>query len=136
MLRNKTAEQDIRHYLATHGYYGRSARFDELELHAVGRPGWVQVFRFTVEARKQSGEWDRLLGALRDDQRSKSLKVFLSRSPFEQRQRLEMWSAGLIVAKGKRGKSTSDGTILWGQLAIVVGGIVTVLTVLSLLMGS
>ena len=43
---NKSAEKDIRDWLAENGYLGKSAKFGEIELHAIKRPGWRQIFRF------------------------------------------------------------------------------------------
>ena len=72
LIGNKVLEHDLRAWLDAHGHYGRSAEFEELELTAVQRPGWVQVFRFRVRAKnKTSGEWEELRGLARDDERAK-----------------------------------------------------------------
>jgi hypothetical protein len=61
LLANKTAERDIRAYLSQSGFSGRTARFEELELAAIERPGWVQVFRFRVRARRSEHVIERIL---------------------------------------------------------------------------
>ena len=133
MIRNRTAEQDIRNELSSQGYYGESARFDELELHAVGRPGWVQVFRFSVEVKHQDGSWQSLFGLLCDDERTQSTKIHLT-SSFQSRERmLAEWSEDLIVAKPRRSDSNASQDGFWRQLAIVVLLVVVALGLLSLI---
>jgi hypothetical protein len=61
LLANKTAERDIRAYLSQSGFSGRTARFEELELAAIERPGWVQIFRFRVRARRSEHVIERIL---------------------------------------------------------------------------
>ena len=48
---NRVTEKDIRDWLDSNQYLGSTATITDLELHAIRRPGWVQVFRFEVEAR-------------------------------------------------------------------------------------
>ena len=72
LVGNKFIERDLRDWLDEHDHYGRSAEVEELELAAVQRPGWVQVFRFRVKAKhKASAEWRELRGLIRDDERAK-----------------------------------------------------------------
>jgi hypothetical protein len=49
VIRSRSAEKDIRDWLSENGYSGNSARFAEVELHAIMRPGWLQVFRFELK---------------------------------------------------------------------------------------
>jgi|GEM_PF-779552 len=75
LIRNGVTEKDLRNYLSANGYAGRSARVMRLELTAVERPGWVQVFDFHVYAKEQSGGWRELHGVIRADERSNQFEV-------------------------------------------------------------
>lgn len=77
LISNRATEKDLRDYLDQQGYYGRSARFLSLELAAIERPGWVQVFEFQVEAKQKDGEWEELFGVCRSDERRDLLEVQL-----------------------------------------------------------
>ena len=48
-IKNGSTERAIRRWLDKNGFYGSSAKFDHVELHAIKRPGWLQVFRFAGE---------------------------------------------------------------------------------------
>ncbi len=48
IIANKCTEKDLRDYLSQNGYFGRSAKFLKLDLAAIERPGWVQVYKFHV----------------------------------------------------------------------------------------
>ncbi|MDG2013820.1 MAG: hypothetical protein P8J33_09960 [Pirellulaceae bacterium] len=102
LLRNGTAEHDVRDWLNNNGYYGRSAKFGELELHAIKRPGWLQVFRFSVAAKTTSDEWHDLYGVLRDDERYRRLDIEVSTDLTIRDERLAEWSTGLIVRRRSR----------------------------------
>ncbi len=58
---------------------GRSADVLQLDLKAIERPGWVQVFEFRVHAKKQDdegdGTWELLRGVVRSDERSNPFDV-------------------------------------------------------------
>lgn len=98
LLRHGSAEKDIRDYLTENGYYGRSARFDELELHGIERPGWLQVFRFSVRvkpAKPGSDQWLLLFGAMRDDERFRHCVIECSESRRQRDELLDRWSVGL-----------------------------------------
>lgn len=78
LIRNGVTEKDLRDYLTAEGYYGRSAEILSLELKAVERPGWVQVFEFHVHAKqqdKEGGNWEQLRGVVRTDERSNLFDV-------------------------------------------------------------
>ena len=99
LIRNGTAERDIRDWLARNGYYGRSARFEEVELHAIQRPGWLQVFRFSVTAKTTDDQWQDLFGVLRDDERYSRLDIEVFQAERDRNEVLADWSAGLIVRR-------------------------------------
>lgn len=91
---NRVTEKDLREWLSNQGWDSRSAKIDALELHAVRRPGWEQVFRFSARALKETCEeaensdsddydsseangsdtWQTLWGAIHDDERFKANK--------------------------------------------------------------
>jgi hypothetical protein len=53
---NRVTEKDIRNWLDENGFFGNSAQLHDLELHALKRPGWLQVFRFDVLAKRREDE--------------------------------------------------------------------------------
>ena len=98
LVQNRTAEKDIRDWLTKRGYSGNSAKFGEVELHAIGRPGWVQVFRFdvtTMIVAEQNRE--HLFGAMRDDERYGPPKIVVFKHASERDEQLASWSENLIV---------------------------------------
>jgi hypothetical protein len=102
-ITNRVAEHDIRHYLTAQGYGGRGARFHALDLFAIERPGWVQVFTFSVRAVDHDGRACELWGVLRDDER-RGLKIELADTDEERDRIANDWSRGLITARrGARG---------------------------------
>lgn len=98
----------LRARLKAGGYYGDSARFSNIRLVAIQRPGWVQVFSFTATAKAVSSDHEQdaaletLMGLVRQDERRNKTDVeFFSDS--EQRRRLfREWSADLITLRGER----------------------------------
>lgn len=97
LIGNRVIEKDLREHLQSQGYWGRSAEFHSLELAAIGRPGWLQVFRFDVRAKNQSTEaWSEIYGVCRDDERYEQLDVVLCESAPERDVQLQQWSEGLI----------------------------------------
>ena len=96
MLKNRSAEKDIRDHLTNSGYFGRSAFFEEIELHAVQRPGWLQIIRFSVRAKPTTAD-DRVLlfGVMKDDERFKICEIHCFRNSSQRSALLEKWSAGL-----------------------------------------
>ena len=124
VLRNRVTEKDVRAWMDQNGFYGNSADINHLELHAIERPGWVQVFSF--EARAKSREeseqpWQELYGVVKDDERrrgSNKTKVALFGSIDQQTERLEQWSQGLIAKKVEGDQSSTTMVLL------MVGGVV------------
>ena len=101
---NKVTEAEIRRWLIEQGYGARAAHFDEVELVAIERPGWVQVFRFQLTARTPDDRRVPLYGAVRDDGRQ-GATFRVSESAAERDAWLAEWSAGLI-APGARARPT------------------------------
>ena len=102
MFQNRTTERDLRDWLSGHGYYGSSTQFDEIELHAIQRPGWLQVFRFSVSAKTEQDQWHELFGVVRDDERYRRLDVEIFQLEADRDEILTEWSTGLIVRRRRR----------------------------------
>ena len=118
LIGNKTAEKDIRDWLSTNGWYGNSAEFTELELHAIKRPGWLQVFRFSCNVKSRSDTRTVLHGVMRDDERFKRTEINAFESLNAQRRLLNQWSEGLIVT---RSQGSADKTQAYTQAMILIG---------------
>ena len=94
---NEVTEKDIRDHLTANGYYGRSAEIRGLNLVAVQRPGWLQVFSFNLRARDVVGDWRELFGTCRDDESAGTLEVFLAPTPSQRDAQVAEWSEDLIT---------------------------------------
>ena len=96
LIANKVAEKDIRTWLSDHGFSGQSAKFGEIELHAIQSPGWLQVFRFDAEVKRQHDQsTQRIFGAMRDDERYNRTEICVFTSFSERAGCLNSWSEGL-----------------------------------------
>ena len=133
MIGNKTAEKDIRDFLSSNGYYGNSAKFIELEIHAIKRPGWLQVFRFTVEAKSVDDQWVTLFGAMKDDERFKLNEIQLFQNFNRRGHQLSTWSEGLLKPKnGSENRAAISSAAYIKEAVILVLVIGAVLLILSL----
>ena len=101
LLSNRVTEKDIRDWLDRSGYYGRSARFDYVELHAIQRPGWLQIFRFACQAKTTDDQWEYLFGIVRDDERYNKTDIEVFATDQQRSELLDEWSAGLIVRRSR-----------------------------------
>lgn len=115
LIGNRVTERDIREQLKTAGFAGDVARFREVELHAIRRPGWKQLFRFECHVLNPSGDVVQLFGAVLDDERTQS-EFWWSNDRAEQQEKLRGWSAGMIVCQ-----PTPRHTVHWMLLAIFAG---------------
>ena len=135
IIGNKVAEKDIREFLNKHGYFGRSARFEELELHAIQRPGWLQVFRFCVQAKTIDDEWLTLYGAMKDDERFKMLEIELFDNINRRDHLLVSWSEGLMQPRFANGAIEQTGNLQYFRelfvFAAILGAILGVLALLG-----
>lgn len=139
---NRVTEKDVRLWLDEQGWAGRSAKIDQLDLHAIKSPGWIQVFRFIATVRpaiKPDADEDQLdsppetephsteaqtfFGAVRDDERQKGsqTKIWMFEGQDAQAEKLSELSEGLITL---RAGETSTGFLL--AVGIFVGLIATV----------
>lgn len=69
LIGNKASEKDIRDWLSQNGFNGKTAQFKEIELHAIQRPGWLQIFRFEFVAFSTEDHKVNLYGAMHSDER-------------------------------------------------------------------
>jgi len=127
IIGNRVAERDIRDWLNEHGYIGNSAQIEDLELHAISRPGWIQVFRFRASVKQRSSESDpeisaerrEYFGVSRDDERKttgRKTEVILLSNAEQQREQLVIWSADLIVRS-----SANSLAIFWFVIVVLLG---------------
>ncbi len=98
-------ERAIRAELRRQGYAVRASLIRDVRLAAIQRPGWLQVFRFRVEAvlneenpgpRPEDRREVLLHGLSRDDGRESRIEVLLTEDQAEWRSRLDEWSEGMI----------------------------------------
>lgn len=129
LIGNKVAEKDLRTWLQANGYFGRSAEVRELELVAVRRPGWEQVFRFRVRAKRQDeSSWDELSGLFRDDERKSRFEGRLTFSDADYAVAFAEWTEGMIVRE-RRSRGTIEISLI--VLAAVILGLVALVAVLK-----
>ena len=129
LIGNKVVERDLRDWLDAHDHYGRSAELEELELAAVRRPGWEQVFRFKVKAKnKVTGEWDDLRGLVRDDERAKTkaqkTEFRLTPDDATHDALFADWSDGLIRPRTRAEKDAGRGGLLATLAAAALAALV------------
>ena len=144
---NRVTEKDVRLWLDDQGWAGRAAKFEQLELHAIKSPGWVQVFRFVASVKpavrpdedddyaepspysQPARESDRqtFYGAVRDDEREKGVqtKVWMFDNQDAQAEKLSELSEGLITL---RNGETSTGFFV--AVGIFAGLIMIVIALL------
>ncbi len=151
IFKNRVTEKDIRNWLDRNGFFGRAAEINDLELHAIKRPGWRQIFRFTVKAkpvkakpnsgselidstspnRQGSRQSDREVryGVVLDDQRKRTeaqqTQIFIFESIDERDEVLDDLSVDMLTC------STGQN----GDL-IVLAVVVVIFVVVALLLGS
>jgi len=72
LIRNPNSEREIRAWLNGNGYYGNSAQLANVELFAIERPGWKQVFEFEAKAKdRDSDQWSDHWGTVFNDHDSR-----------------------------------------------------------------
>ena len=101
LVSNRVTERDIRDWLDRSGFHGNSARFQYVELHAIQRPGWLQVFRFACEAKTTGDQWRTLFGVVRDDERYRRTEIEIFDTEVQRQVLLDEWSDGLIVRRSR-----------------------------------
>ena len=133
---NRVTEKDIRDWLDENGFVGRTAKIRELELHAIKRPGWVQVFEFYLSARLRPSEsetttiqefdsssdtdWIERFGVVLDDERNRTqelrTQIWLFENQSDQQNKLEEVSEGMLV----RNSPTNMLPLLWIAITAII----------------
>ena len=101
-IRNKSAEKDIRDWLSQNGFCGKSATFSEIELHAIQRPGWLQIFRFQLKVSTAERRYIQLFGGMHSDERFGTPRIAVYEDIAERDAQLAEWSEGLITQRRHR----------------------------------
>ncbi len=102
LIGNKSAEKDIRDWLISNGHFRKSAKFAEIELHAIKRPGWLQIFRFHFMSVTAENESLQLFGAMRSDERYGKPNIVIHEDVATRDAQLAEWSEGLITQRRRR----------------------------------
>ena len=111
---DRDMEIAIRRHLSEQGFFGATAKLQNVRLIAVQRPGWLQVYRFEVVARVRpddvsedrpdpEAEYRQLHGLVKDDIRYKVQTVRTFRTESERRELFAVWSEDLICLRGAQG---------------------------------
>lgn len=111
---DRDMEVAIRKHMTESGFYGQSAKIQNVRLIAVQRPGWLQVYRFEAMVRmKPKGEdlenpqadpqYRHVSGLVKDDIRFRVQTVRTFNSERDRRACFAEWSEGLICLRGAQG---------------------------------
>lgn len=115
-LRYRSTEKDMLDYLWSQGFDQSSTRLNNVELVEIKRPGWIQVFTFTVSTFSDEVRTT-LFGVLRDDQRATS-EFFLLETKTEQRQVVERLCDGLSTRNRRPASNIIRGVLITFGLLI------------------
>ncbi len=118
---NKGTEKDLRSYFDSQGYFGRTMKVQSLKLKAVERPGWIQLFEFQVEAKRVEGDWEKLFGICRTDERSDLFEVTLADNQHQSKDDFRRQSEGLITHETVRTQSPFLGLLFVMVVVSVLG---------------
>lgn len=111
---DRDMEIAIRKHMTDTGFYGQSAKIQNVRLIAVQRPGWLQVYRFEAMVRmKPQGveaedsqsqpQYRHVSGLVKDDIRFRVQTVRTFNSERDRRACFADWSEGLICLRGAQG---------------------------------
>ena len=127
---NRVTEKDIRDWLDANGFVGTTARINDLELYAIERPGWVQVFEFQArlkaagqdrgfEAEVEPG-WIERFGVVLDDERKRTdslrTQVWIFEDKQAQQAKLESVSDGMLL----RNSGANLTLLLWIAITAIL----------------
>lgn len=101
-VRNRVTERDIRDWLTRHGFAGDSATLVEVELHAIKRPGWQQIFRFSGSAIDAGEKRVALFGIVEDDERYRKTEITLYENARDRAVALRRVSEGYSLRRQDR----------------------------------
>ncbi|MBD3673474.1 MAG: hypothetical protein HUJ26_08100 [Planctomycetaceae bacterium] len=97
MFKNRSTEKDLRDWFSKQGWDGESGRFEELELIAIQRPGWLQVFRFSGTMLDPNDHKQRICGYCRDDERHGLFEVVYRDSFRDLHSIFAEWTSELVT---------------------------------------
>lgn len=106
---DREMEVSIRKRLTTAGFFGNSAKLMRVQLIALQRPGWLQVYRFEFSAKQMSQEeesdsttcWVNGYGLVTEDARKNKSDVSLFHSQSEWAEATEEATKGLLVLRSR-----------------------------------
>jgi len=106
---DRDLEVAIRRHLTSNGYFGQTAKLQNVRLAAVQRPGWLQIYRFDALARVRpetpneddnvidsSPTFRQLFGVAREDARHNQSTIRTFESNEARRELFQEWSVDLI----------------------------------------
>lgn len=131
MIGNRVTEKDLRDWLTGQGYAGKLAKVNELELHAIQPPGWLQVFRFSVDVRTaksdssgQTRPWTTFWGIIVDDERKRGSEKTVIQMFSKQQDQLRSLSdlpEELIQTKSRAVTNVGDYKYSLAMLVVLIG---------------
>ena len=139
-ISNRSTEKDVRDWLDNNGFAGKTVKLNELELHAIQRPGWIQVFKFGLRVKclplinqgsdpeaNDRSSWLEMFGVVLDDERERDshlkTQVWLFEDEVEREKKLNLVSADFLTCKqGQTGElvATAFFTLIVLSITIVV----------------
>ncbi len=127
-LPNGAIERQIRRCLKQQGMVVGPRDVRDIELIAVERPGWKQIFRFVYDRPQEAGNKLPVVGICYDDHRS-HCKIALTNSPAEFEALLQDWGPEMI----RRRESTHEYSPLSSLLGLclVIAAILSVVIVFN-----
>jgi len=112
---DRDLEVAIRRHLTSNGYFGQTAKLQNVRLAAVQRPGWLQIYRFDALARVRSETssdddnaidkpptFRQLFGLAREDARSNQSTIRTFELSEARRDLFQEWSVDLIQLRNGR----------------------------------
>ncbi len=114
---DRDLEVAIRRHLNSEGYFGQTAKLENVRLAAVQRPGWLQVYRFDAVARVKAELLDedddvsvsnappqfrQLFGLAREDARRDECTIRTFETIELRRELFTEWSVDLIQLRNGR----------------------------------
>ncbi len=129
-FKNRVTEKDIRDWLNVHGFVGRTAKIHDLDLYAIKRPGWVQVFEFRTsfridasddqEIEADSDSWHVRFGVVLDDERNRTqelrTQIWMFDTQSQQQLKLDDVSQGMLT----RNAETNWLPLLWIAITAII----------------
>lgn len=130
LIRNKVTERDIRDWLNENGYDGGSAVLESVDLYAIKRPGWKQLFRFVGKIRRkakanssdETPDRQSVWGVVLNDERKplgQRTDVAFFDSEELQMEQLKKLSVDMFRAKSGSEREFSGWSLLWCTLFFV-----------------